>query len=113
MVQVKIINSLEKEINRKFKKESIIILKHLKSLEQNPLKGKRLGMFAGVIVKELKYKNFRFYFLIEGQEMKFLSKKNLESFLIEFVRMSDKKSQQKIIEEIKEILIKIGKKGFY
>ncbi len=112
MARVKIIDSLEKEIRKKFKKESIIIFKHLKSLEEIPTKGKRIGIFAGTIVKELKYKNFRFYFLIEGKEIKFLSRDELKNYLIKFVRMSDKKSQQKTINEIKNILIKIGAGGF-
>lgn len=112
MVRVKIIDSLEKEIRKKFKKESITIFKHLKSLEKSPTKGKRLGTFAGTLVKELKYEKFRFYFLVEGKDLKFLSKKELENYLIKFVRMSDKKSQQKTINEIRKILTKIGFSGF-
>ena len=112
MVQVKIIESLEKEIRKKFRKESITIFKHLKSLEKNPTKGKRLGIFSGTLVKELKYKNFRFYFLIEGKEIKFISQEELKDFLIKFVRMSNKKHQQKTINEIKQILIKLGPHGF-
>lgn len=112
MVRVKIIDSLEKQVRKKFKKESITIFKHLKSLEKTPTKGKRLGIFSGTIVKELKYRNFRFYFLMEGKELKFLSKKELENYLIKFVRMSDKNHQQQIINEIKQILIKIGVEGF-
>ena len=112
MVRVKIIDSLEKEIRKKFKKESITIFKHLKSLEKSPTKGKRLGIFAGTLVKELKYEKFRFYFLVEGKDLRFLSKKELKNYLIKFIRMSNKKSQQKTINEIKEILTKIGSKGF-
>ncbi len=112
MVEVKIIDSLEKEIRKKFKKESIIIFKYLMSLKENPTKGKRLGFFSGTLVKELKYRNFRFYFLLEGKEIKFISKEELKNYLIKFVRMSNKKYQQNTIDEIKNILTKIGSHGF-
>ena len=36
----------------------------------------------------------------------------LKDLLIRFVRMSDKKHQQKTIDEIKKILIKIGQNEF-
>ena len=49
----------------------------------------------------------RFYFIIDGYKLNFLSKEELIDLLMKFVRMSDKKSQQKTINEIREILIKI------
>ena len=36
----------------------------------------------------------------------------LKDLMIKFVRMSDKKTQQKVIDEIKEILRKFGEQGF-
>ena len=62
MAKVEIMPSLYEEINKKFKGESVKILRNLKSLEQQPKKGKLLGEVAGIAIKELKYKNFRFYF---------------------------------------------------
>ena len=44
--------------------------------------------------------------------MKFFDKETLSDLLIKFVRMSDKKSQQKAIDEIKVILRKLGEEGF-
>lgn len=41
-----------------------------------------------------------------------LSIDELNDLLIKFVRMSDKKEQQKVINGIKEILRKFGKQGF-
>ena len=41
-----------------------------------------------------------------------LRKEDLEGLLIKFVRMSDKKSQQKVIDEIKIILRNLGDVGF-
>jgi hypothetical protein len=112
MAKVQIIDSLLKEIQKKFKGESHKIIDLLESLEKNPKKGKFLGQFAGFAVKELKYKSFRFYFIGDGYKLNVLSEEELTDLLMKFVRMSDKKSQQKTIEEIRQILIKIGPSGF-
>ncbi len=112
MAKVEIIDSLAKEIQKKFKGESHEIIKLLRSLEENPNKGKILGSVSGFLVKELKYNGFRFYFIVEGDKLKFYSKEEIVDLLIRFVRMSNKKSQQKTINEIREILLKIGIEGF-
>lgn len=112
MVKIEIISSLEDQINKKFKKESIKIFELFNSLEKNPKKGKPLGNIGGILIKELKYKNFRFYFLVDGFKLKVLGKEELTDLLLKFVRMSDKKSQQKVINEIRNILIKIGPEEF-
>ncbi len=112
MAKVKIVDSLAREIKKKFKGESHKITDLLESLEENPCKGKLLGNVAGIVIKELKYKKFRFYFLVDGFKLKVLSKEELTDLLMKFVRMSDKKSQQKTINEIREILLKIGAGGF-
>ena len=41
-----------------------------------------------------------------------MNESKLTDLLIRFVRMSDKKDQQKTIDEIRNILRKIGEKGF-
>ena len=112
MVKVIITKHLKSEINKKFKKESISIFKLMKSLEDNPKKGKLLGSVGGILIKELKYKSFRFYFITDGFKLKLLDKSNLIDTLMKFVRMSDKKHQQKTINEIKKILIYFGPEGF-
>lgn len=112
MARVQIVDSLTKEIKKKFKNESHKIVKLLRSVEENPRKGKFLCKIAGVDIKELKYKSFRFYFIVEGQSLKFFNQKSLSELLMRFVRMSNKKEQQKTIEEIREVLIKIGAGGF-
>lgn len=71
-----------------------------------------MSYVGGIVIKELKYKNFRFYFLVDGLKLKFLSKEGLIDLLLRFVRMSDKKYQQNTIDEIKNVLRKIGPKGF-
>jgi len=112
MAKIEIIQSLFKEIKKKFKGEAHKVLDLLESLEDNPHKGKFLGNVGGFIIKEIKYKSFRFYFIVEGFQLKCFGKDELVDLLIRFVRMSDKKSQQKVINEIREVLIKIGAGGF-
>lgn len=112
MAKVEIIEKLKEEIFKKFKSESVEVFKLMRSLEENPKKGKPVGQVAGIVIKELKYKSFRFYFVTDGFKIRFLQISELNNFLIKFVRMSDKKTQQKTINEIKEILRKFGDKGF-
>ena len=112
MAKVEIIDSLAKEILKKFKGESNEIVSLLRTLEQNPHKGKIVGKVSEVLIKELKYKGFRFYFIVDGYKLKIYSKEELANLLIKIVRMSDKKSQQETINEIKNVLLKIGAGGF-
>lgn len=112
MAKVIFSSDFEDEINKKFGGESVKIFELLYSLEENPKREKVLGNVAGFVVKELKYKSFRFYFITDGFKLKCLGEEDLVDLLIRFVRMSDKKSQQKTIDEIKNILRIIGPKGF-
>ena len=112
MAKVKIAPSLFQEIQKKFKGESHKIIDWLETLEDNPNKGKIVGHVGGLLIKEIKYGGFRFYFIVEGHKLKILSVEELRDLLIRFVRMSDKKDQQKVINEIKVILRKIGEEGF-
>lgn len=112
MAKVGITNSLAKEIHKKFKSESHKIVDLLESLEQNPKKGKPIGQVGGILIKELKYKKYRFYCITDGFKLKVLSTEELNDLLIKFVRMSDKKDQQKVIDEIKFVLRKTGSEGF-
>jgi len=112
MAKVVITKKLEEEISKKFKKESIKILGLMYSLKENPKKGKAIGRVGEIIIKELKYKSFRFYFITDGLKLKLLKVEELSDLLIKFVRMSDKKSQQKTIDEIKSVLRSLGEQGF-
>lgn len=82
------------------------------SLKENPKKGKELGQVRGILIKELKYEKFRFYFITNGFEVKFLEIKDLHNLVIKFIRMSNKKTQQKVIDEIKIVLRRFGNEGF-
>jgi len=112
MAKVEITESLYNEIEKKFKKESHNIIDLLFALEDNPKKGKFLGTVGGIVIKEIKYKTFRFYFITNGFKLKYTCEYDLVDLLLRFVRMSDKKTQNKVIQEIKNILIKIGPSGF-
>ncbi len=112
MAKVEIVESLYEAIEKKFKREAHKIIDLIESLEELPNKGKILGSVGGILIKEIKYKNFRFYFLVDGFKLKFLSENELKDLLLRFVRMSDKKHQQETINEIRIILTKIGPEGF-
>jgi len=104
VAKVEIVQSLLDEIKKKFKGESHKIIDLLETLEENPHKGKSVGQVGGLLVKELKYGSFRFYFIVDGNKLKIFSKEELTDLLIKFVRMSSKNNQQKVIDEIKYIL---------
>ena len=112
MAKVSIAESLKEEIIKKFKSESKIVFRQMHSLENNPTKGKELGNVGGIVIKELKYKSFRFYFITDGHKIKVMNELHIIDLLIRFVRMSDKKTQQDTINKIKEILTRFGQEGF-
>ena len=112
MAIVKIVEKLYSQIEKKFKDRCIEVFEHIKSLEQNPHKGKTFGTVGGILIKELKFEGFRFYFITNGYILKCLDKTLLTDLLIKFVRMSNKKEQQKVIDEIRQVLLKIGPDGF-
>ena len=106
MAKVIVTKNLEDLINKKFKGESVKVFELIYSLKENPKKGKPVGQIGGIVIKEIKYRNFRFYFITNGYHLRVLSIEKLKDLLIKFVRMSDKKTQQKTINEIKEVLRK-------
>ena len=112
MAEVSISEILKNQIIKKFGRESKKIFRQMYSLRDNPKKGKLLGSIAGIVIKELKYKSFRFYFITDGYKLKVFDAEQLTDLLIRFVRMSDKKEQKKTIKEIKDVLTKIGFEGF-
>ena len=112
MAKIEIVCSLFEEIQKKFKGEAHKVIDLIESLENNPLKGKSLGNVGGMVIKEIRYKSFRFYFITDGYKLKFFDEQSLADQLMRFVRMSDKKDQQQTIDEIKKILLNFGPEGF-
>jgi hypothetical protein len=111
MARVTITKELEEKINKKFKKESIRIFDLMSSLEKSPQKGKIVTQIGGILIKELKYGSFRFYFLVDGYKIKILDDNELVDLLIKFVNMSDKRDQQETIDKIKNFLRIFGKES--
>lgn len=113
MAKVIISASLVDEIKKKFSEQKgNEIIDLFETLEQNPKKGKELGAVGKFVIKELKFENFRFYFVTEGFKIKFLKSEELKDLVIKFVRMSNKNEQQKTIDEIKKVLRNLGGDGF-
>jgi len=112
MARVTIAEKLKEDIMKKFKEESKKIFRQMYSLENNPTKGKLLGNVGGIVIKEIKLEGFRFYFITDGYKLKIMDESILADLLIRFVRMSDKKHQQQTINEIRNILLNVGFKGF-
>ena len=112
MAKVEILEDLYEKIEKKFGGNADKVFALIKSLEENPKKGKELGNVAGIVIKEIRYESYRFYFITDGFKLKMLQKEELNDLLIKFVRMSDKKTQQKTIDEIKDILRMLGEEGF-
>ena len=112
MAIVEITARLEAEIDERFKARSIEVLEHLKSLELHPKKGKALGHVGGIAIRELRFEGYRFYFITDAHRIRFYPASELTDLLLRFVRMSDKKRQQRTIDEIRAILRTIGENGF-
>jgi len=112
MARVEIIESLKNEVMKKFRGESVRIFKYMRSLGESPNKGKIVGQVGGILIKELRYEGFRFYFIVDGNKLKVFSKEELTDLLMRFVRMSNKKEQQGVINEIKNVLRSLGDEGF-
>jgi len=113
MTRVEIVRSLVLEIQKRFSRaEANEILDLIGTLEKSPRKGKPLGTVGAILIKELKYKQYRFYFLTNGHTLKLIDEEALVGLLLRVVRMSDKKHQQQTISEIKVVLQTIGPMGF-
>ena len=113
MAQVIITKSFFKELKKRFgDSEAEKILDLLETLETNPKKGKYVGAIGSIVIKELKYKSYRFYYVTDRFKIKALSIENLKDLIIKVVRMSKKNDQQDVIDEIRRILKNLGREGF-
>lgn len=86
MAKVIITNDLVEEINKKFKGKSIEVFELIYTLRENSKKGKPIGNVGNILIKELKYESFRFYFITDGYKIKMLEEKELNNLLIKFER---------------------------
>ena len=107
MIKIIIFNSLRDEIYNTFKKDSIKIYSLMENLKINPNKGKVIGHVGNISIREIKFKTYRFYFIIDGHKLFLFNKGKINELLIRFIKMSKKNNQDKVIQEIKSILEKI------
>ncbi|MFW5846825.1 MAG: hypothetical protein ACOCUU_01575 [Nanoarchaeota archaeon] len=77
MAKVKIDCLLFNNIKKKFKGEAHKIIDLLETLEDHPKKEKIIGNAGNVAIREIKYKKFRFYFIINGFKIKVVDKFHL------------------------------------
>ncbi|MFC1722885.1 hypothetical protein ACFL0V_01995 [Nanoarchaeota archaeon] len=108
MIKIIIVRSLRNELLKKLKKDSLKVYKLIGELKSNPNKGKSLGHVGHISIRELKYKTFRFYYILDGHKLNLFNRDQLKELLIKFIAMSKKNNQQETIDEIKAILKTIG-----
>lgn len=72
-----------------------------------------MGHVANISIRELRYKSFRFYFILDGHRLCLFSGDQTEELLIRFVAASKKNDQQKVIAEIKQVLEALGLGGLH
>ena len=110
MIKVIIENSLVKKLEKKFNKKELKELKELfLSLQTNPFQGDFLYSFGNFVLKEKKYKSFRFYFLHSKKLLIIKDANQLQEEIIRFIEMSKKNNQQRIINKLKKMMKKISK----
>ncbi len=109
MIRIIVLNSLRNEILKNLKKESSEVYDLMDQLKENPNKGKTLGLVGGMLIKELKFKTFRFYFVVNGNELILFNKGKLQDLLFRFIEMSKKNDQQHTIDRIKQTLREIDR----
>ena len=112
MTRIVIMPSLAKTISKTFSKaEAHKVIDRIESTAAQPRKGKTLGAVGGLLIKELKYKKYRLYFIVDHDQLRYYDQEGLAELLLMFVRMSDKKHQHDTIDEIRRVLKTIGPEG--
>ncbi len=105
MVIVRIDESLIKKLEKRFNKQELKEIKNLfLSLQDNPFQGDLLYAFGNVVLKEKKYKTFRFYFVHSRKILIIKDVEELKDELVRFLEMSKKNNQQKIINKLKNMI---------
>jgi len=108
MVIVRIDKSLVKKLEKRFNKKELRELKKVfLSLEENPDQGDLLYAFGNFVLKEKKYKTFRFYFLHSRKILIIKDFEKLKHEIIRFIEMSKKNDQQRVIDKLKTMMNKL------
>ena len=105
MVVVRIDDSLVKKLEKKFKPTDLKEIKKLFfSLQENPFQGDLLYTFGSFVLKEKKYKTFRFYFIHSKTILIIKDVDKLKDEIIRFIEMSKKNDQKRVIDKLKGML---------
>ncbi|MFH1409138.1 MAG: hypothetical protein ABIH34_04485 [Nanoarchaeota archaeon] len=108
MVIVRIDDSLVKKLEIRFNKKELGELKRLfLSLQDNPHQGDLLYAFGNFVLKEKKYKTFRFHFLHSRKILVIKDVQKLKDEIIRFIEMRKKNDQQQVIDKLKEMMNRI------
>lgn len=108
MVIVRIDESLVKRLEKRFNAKELKEIKALLlSLQDNPYQGDLLYAFGSFILKEKRYKTFRFYFLHSRNLLIIKDVEKLKEEIIRFIEMSKKNDQQQVIDKLKEMMRKL------
>ncbi|MCF7798283.1 hypothetical protein K9M74_00095 [Candidatus Woesearchaeota archaeon] len=110
MVIVRIDTTLVKKLEKQFNKKELHEIKKLfLSLQDNPYQGDLLYAFGNFILKEKKYKTFRFYFIHSRKILLIKDVKALQDEIIRFIELSKKNNQQHVIDKLKEMSTRLDK----
>ena len=107
IIKILLLNRLRDDIFKTFKEDSLKVYSLIEELKHNPNKGRILGHVGSISIRELKFKSFRFYFILNQFKLNLFNKDELKELLIKFIEMSKKNNQQKTIDKIKKILKKV------
>jgi len=108
MAKVIVDSELIVKIDKKFKNKSLEVISWLRDLEQNPKKGDFLRCVDNIAIKEIKFRGFRFYFIVNNYRIKILKIEELVDEQLKFVGMSNKNNQDKEIDKIEKRLKAVG-----
>jgi hypothetical protein len=104
MARVIITRTLKDRVLKRFGGEAEAIFSKMLSLGSSPKNGKHLTSIGSLMLGEIRFRSYRFYYITDAHKVKFLSVHELEDLIIRFVEYSDKKHQQETIEELKQML---------
>jgi len=112
MAKVLVDSKLVIKIDKKFRNKSLEVISWLRELEKNPKKGDLLRRVDNTAIKEIKFRGFRFYFIVNNYRIKVLKIEELTEELIKFVEMSNKQDQNRVIDKIERRLRAVGFEGY-
>lgn len=97
-----------KQLKKSFdKKHAREILRKLH--ETRPTQGDLITKIDTILIKERKLKTHRFYFVQQFRRIQILTKEEIKEHLLQFIALSKKNNQQKIIDKVKKDI----KKGIF